>query len=219
LPHSRRGRRFWFSAWLPMAIGIGVTMLESTVWFGADRTSQPLRRIWEAIFGHVSNRSWHLIHTCIRKSGHLLGFGLVGLAWLRAWWMSLPHFRFLTDAVILAFWSGPARRLAVVQLSPQPDRCRRSSGDRVGMDGAQKRKDGNTAQDVAQPSALLPALARDWRFSCSAWPAKCRIRWIQSPSHQVFLCAFRRPKTSSLFPTQVNCLVSPRLIFTVHSEF
>jgi VanZ family protein len=73
-------------------------MLESTVWFGADRTSQPLRRIWEAIFGHVSNRSWHLIHTCIRKSGHFLGFGLVGLAWLRAWWMSIPNSRFVTDA-------------------------------------------------------------------------------------------------------------------------
>lgn len=98
MSHSRRGLRFWISAWLPVAIGIGVIMLESTVWFGADRTSQPLRRIWEAIFGHVSNRSWHLIHTCIRKSGHFLGFGLVGLAWLRAWWMSIPNSRFVTDA-------------------------------------------------------------------------------------------------------------------------
>jgi len=98
LSHSGRSLRSWISAWLPVAIGIGVIMLESAVRFGADRTSQPLRRIWEAIFGHVSNRNWHLIHTCIRKSGHFLGFGLVGLAWLRAWRMSIPNSRFVTDA-------------------------------------------------------------------------------------------------------------------------
>ena len=107
LSHSRRGLRFWISAWLPVAIAIGIVMLESTVWFGADRTSQPLRRIWEAIFGHVSNRSWHLIHNCIRKSGHFLGFGLVGSAWLRAWRMSILRSRFVTDAVLALVGTAP----------------------------------------------------------------------------------------------------------------
>jgi VanZ family protein len=41
-----------------------------------------------------------LIHHYIRKSGHFVGYGLIGLAWLRAWWMTLPHSRFLTDAML-----------------------------------------------------------------------------------------------------------------------
>ena len=41
-----------------------------------------------------------IIHHLIRKSGHFLGYGLIGLAWLRAWWMTLPHSRFLHDAVL-----------------------------------------------------------------------------------------------------------------------
>ena len=36
----------------------------------------------------------------IRKSGHFLGYGSIGLAWLRAWWMTLPRSRFLEDALL-----------------------------------------------------------------------------------------------------------------------
>ena len=41
-----------------------------------------------------------MIHHYIRKSGHFIGYGLIGLAWLRAWWMTLPHSRFLPDAFL-----------------------------------------------------------------------------------------------------------------------
>jgi VanZ family protein len=39
-----------------------------------------------------------MIHHYLRKSGHFLGYGALGLAWLRAWWITLPRFRFLFDA-------------------------------------------------------------------------------------------------------------------------
>ena len=86
---NRRGPRFWISAWLPVAIGIGVIALESTVWLGADHTSSPLRFLFEAIFGPVSDARWDVIHHMIRKCGHFTGYGLLGLVWLRAWWMTL----------------------------------------------------------------------------------------------------------------------------------
>ena len=86
---SRRGARFWISAWLPVAIGISVIVIESTVWFGADHTPGPLRAIFEAIFGPVSNARWEPIHHYIRKSGHFVGYGMLGLMWLRAWWLTL----------------------------------------------------------------------------------------------------------------------------------
>ena len=95
---SRQGLKFWLSVWLPVAIGIGVIMLESTELFGADHTSGPLRWLWEAIFGPVPNARWEIIHHLIRKNGHFFGYGALGMIWLRAWWMTLPHSRFLHDA-------------------------------------------------------------------------------------------------------------------------
>ena len=40
-----------------------------------------------------------IIHHYIRKSGHFLGYGALGLTWLRAWRMSFPQFRFTGDAL------------------------------------------------------------------------------------------------------------------------
>jgi VanZ family protein len=48
----------------------------------------------------VSAPSWETIHHAIRKSGHFIGYGLLGLAWLRAWWMTLPRSVFLQDALL-----------------------------------------------------------------------------------------------------------------------
>ena len=91
---------YWSRVWLPVVLGICVIVLESTEWFGADHTSGPLRGIYQAIFGHVSNARWEVIHHLIRKSGHFIGYGLIGLAWLRAWWFTLPHSRFFHDAFL-----------------------------------------------------------------------------------------------------------------------
>lgn len=90
--------RYWIGVWWPVALGIAVISVESQAFMGADHTSRFLRPIWQAIFGHVNDARWETIHHYIRKSGHFLGYGLIGLAWLRAWWMTLPHSKFLSDA-------------------------------------------------------------------------------------------------------------------------
>jgi VanZ family protein len=92
--------KFWISAWLPVAIGVAIIAVESTQYFGSDRTSGPLRTVFEALFGHISDPRWDRIHHYIRKSGHFIGYGLLGLAWLRAWWMTLARSRFLTAAAL-----------------------------------------------------------------------------------------------------------------------
>jgi VanZ family protein len=97
---KRLGLKYWLSAWLPVAIGVGVIMVESTEWLGSDHTSGPLRWLFESIFGPVANVRWELLHHLIRKSGHFLGYGAMGLLWLRAWWLTLPHSRFLHDAFL-----------------------------------------------------------------------------------------------------------------------
>ena len=95
---SRRNGLFWIRAWLPVAVGIAVIVVESTEFMGAYHTSKPLRIVYEALFGPVSNARWDVVHHYIRKSGHFVGYGLIGLAWLRAWWLTLPHSRFIPDA-------------------------------------------------------------------------------------------------------------------------
>ena len=97
---SNRGMRFWVNAWLPVAVGIGVIALESTEFMGADHTSGPLRWLFQAIFGPIGNAHWDMVHHLVRKSGHFFGYGFIGLAWFRAWWMTLPHSRFLQDAAL-----------------------------------------------------------------------------------------------------------------------
>ena len=95
---ARQGLKFWLSAWLPVAIGICVIMMESTELMGSDHTSHPLRWLWETLFGPVGEARWELVHHLIRKCGHFFGYGVIGLAWLRAWWMTLPRSDFLEDA-------------------------------------------------------------------------------------------------------------------------
>ena len=98
--NKRRGFKFWLHIWWPVAVGITIIVVESTEIFGADHTSGPLRWLFETVFGSVSNANWEIIHHYIRKSGHFIGYGLIGLAWLRAWWFTLPNSRFVLDAFL-----------------------------------------------------------------------------------------------------------------------
>lgn len=100
MSNSRQGIGFWLRAWLPVVFGVGIIALESTTLFGAQQTAGPFRMLYQTLFGPVSDQDWNTIHFYARKSGHFLGYGLLALAWLRAWWMTLPRSIFLTDAVL-----------------------------------------------------------------------------------------------------------------------
>lgn len=97
---KQRGALYWVSAWWPVVVAVLVIAIESTEWLGADHTSEPLRRLVEAIVGRLDNNVWGEVHHYIRKCGHFIGYGLMGLAWLRAWWMSLPKSHFLPDSLL-----------------------------------------------------------------------------------------------------------------------
>ena len=96
----RRGLWYWIYVWGPVVLAIAVICIESTEMMGADHTSGPLRAVYQFFFGHVPGRRWEIIHHYIRKSGHFIGYGLVGLAWLRAWWFSIPQSKFLQDSLL-----------------------------------------------------------------------------------------------------------------------
>ncbi len=77
--------------WLPVLACSMVFAVESTSYFGADRTSAPLRRVVEAIFGYDACVHWNLIHHIIRKTGHFIGYGVFSLVCFRASWITLLH--------------------------------------------------------------------------------------------------------------------------------
>jgi VanZ family protein len=79
--------QFHLRTWLPVLACSMIFAIESTSYFGADRTSEPLRRVAEALFGYDACVQWDLIHHIIRKTGHFMGYGFFSLVCFRGFWM------------------------------------------------------------------------------------------------------------------------------------
>lgn len=80
--------------WLPALACAMVFAVESTQYFGSDRTSAPLQRVVEAIFGYDACVHWDLIHHLIRKTGHFMGYGIFSLFCFRGFWITLQSAAF-----------------------------------------------------------------------------------------------------------------------------
>ena len=87
-----------FRTWLPVMVMLAAITIESTHLFSSNNTSGVLRTIYQHIAGVVSDARWMEVHHYIRKTGHFTGYGLLGLAWMRAW---------------LLFWMSPMKRCSV----------------------------------------------------------------------------------------------------------
>jgi VanZ family protein len=72
-------------AWLPTLVLLGIIATVSTAVFGSDRTSPFFYRIYVRFFGPTTADNWLLIHIYIRKSGHVLGYGLFSASLFRSW--------------------------------------------------------------------------------------------------------------------------------------
>lgn len=99
-PDHRHKRSGWVSAWLPVFICTILIAITSSNNFSSDQTSAPFRWIYEAIFGHVPDAHWHIIHFFIRKGIHFFGYGVYGLLWLRAWWLTLPNSHYAQNSTL-----------------------------------------------------------------------------------------------------------------------
>ena len=73
------------STWLPVAIGLAIIVIESTDSLSAEKTSRFLRPFFAWLFGPMTDEHWSIFHHILRKSGHFVGYGTLGILWLRAW--------------------------------------------------------------------------------------------------------------------------------------
>src|ERR1700712_721370 len=84
-----RSRWFWVWVWLPAVVAVLAICTESTPTFSAVHTNGWLRPIVERFFGPIADDRWWLAHHLFRKTGHFLGYGTVGLTFLRGWLFTL----------------------------------------------------------------------------------------------------------------------------------
>jgi VanZ family protein len=83
--HIQPGGPGFISTWLPVAIGLCIIFMESTEQMGGAHTSGFLRPIFTRLFGPFTDAHWELFHHLVRKSGHFIGYGTLGMTWVRAW--------------------------------------------------------------------------------------------------------------------------------------
>jgi VanZ family protein len=82
------GRLVW--VWAPVVFCVCVIACESTVYFGADRTTGPLQHLFEFLLHrHFTQPQWWRLHLIIRKCGHFTGYGILSASWFRAFWLTL----------------------------------------------------------------------------------------------------------------------------------
>jgi VanZ family protein len=77
------------SAWLPVVVWLVVIAIESTESLGASHTFGMMWRVVQALHLPFSMDQLTEINHILRKCGHFLGYGILGVLFARAWTMTL----------------------------------------------------------------------------------------------------------------------------------
>lgn len=72
-------------AWLPAIFWIGIIMLESTPYLGADHTGSWLAAIVRPLFGTSALKYVDFVNHIMRKTGHFTGYGILSFLLYRGW--------------------------------------------------------------------------------------------------------------------------------------
>jgi VanZ family protein len=95
-------------AWWPAAVWIGIIAFESTDFFSAAHTGSMLYRLLTRLFGNIDLYKFLVFHHYLRKAGHVIGYGMLGLLLLRGWRATFGHARALLWRTSLLSWLGTA---------------------------------------------------------------------------------------------------------------
>jgi VanZ family protein len=82
-------RRELWKAWIPVALWLGIIVVESTASLSSENTARFLYPIFHFLFGldPIQFLVWHHL---LRKSGHVIGYAVLSLLFFRAWRITLP---------------------------------------------------------------------------------------------------------------------------------
>jgi VanZ family protein len=93
-------------AWWPAFVWIGLISFESTPFFSAQKTSFWLYTLWTRLFGHVDFYQVFIFNHYLRKTGHVVGYGMLSLLLLRGWRATFAHAPALFWRTAFLSWLG-----------------------------------------------------------------------------------------------------------------
>jgi VanZ family protein len=93
-------------AWWPAAVWVCIIAFESTDFFSSENTSSMLYSLLVRLFGHVDVHSFLVFHHYLRKTGHVIGYGMLSLLLLRGWRATFGWIPTLLLRATLLAWLG-----------------------------------------------------------------------------------------------------------------
>lgn len=93
-------------AWWPALVWIGLIAFESTDFFSSRNTGTALYTILTRLFGHINFHRFLIFHHYLRKTGHVVGYGMLSLLLLRGWRATLGQVPRLLLRTALLSWLG-----------------------------------------------------------------------------------------------------------------
>jgi VanZ family protein len=95
-------------AWWPAAVWICLIAFESTDFFSSQNTGGVLYTILTRLFGQINLYDFLVFHHYLRKTGHVVGYGMLSLLLLRGWRATLGPVHTLLLRAALLSWLGTA---------------------------------------------------------------------------------------------------------------
>jgi len=93
-------------AWWPAAVWVCLIAFESTDFFSSEHTGSMLYSLWAQLFGSVNLHSFVTFHHYLRKTGHVVGYGMLSLLLLRGWRATFGRVPTLLLRATLLAWLG-----------------------------------------------------------------------------------------------------------------
>lgn len=105
-------------AWIPALLWLAVIAFESTSLMSSDNTGHLILAIAGFFDPHITFEQLLLLNEVGRKIGHCVGYGILSLVMLRAWWATLMLPRSATRlpswTAMVTSWSARAAVLALL---------------------------------------------------------------------------------------------------------
>ena len=95
-------------AWLPALVWIGLITFESTDFFSSQNTGSMLYALLTRLFGEINFHDFLIFHHYMRKTGHVLGYGMLSLLLLRGWLATFHQAQAWVWRAALLAWVGTA---------------------------------------------------------------------------------------------------------------
>ncbi len=95
-------------AWWPAIVWIGLITFESTDFCSSENTGSMLYTLLTRLFGQINLYDFLIFHHYLRKTGHVVGYGMLSLLLLRGWRATLGRDDAWLLRTALLSWVGTA---------------------------------------------------------------------------------------------------------------